>query len=484
MRLLILVFFVLLTFTGYGQSGYSLDFKIKGWKDTTVFLANFYGESNQLRDTAKVNGKGEFSFEGKKALSQGVYFLVLKNSRIFDFVIGDQQHFSMASDTADLIKNMRVTGDPDNKMFFDILRFNVEKHKEAEPFLKVLQDTTLKDEAKRKPSHEAFNKITADVNANQNEAISKYPKSVTARIFNATKPVEVPDPPKRPDGRIDSSFQLKYYRQHFFDNFDLADDALLRMPKPVYQEKVKEYLSKLFLPQSDTITQAINGIVAKAKTNPETYKYIVYTCLFLYQQPDIMGLDQVFVNIYKKYFETGEMNYWANDQLKKNLKEHAAKISQAQIGAVAPNLIMQDQNLQPKSLYDIKKKYAIIYFFDPDCGHCRQESPKLVDFYNKNKVKFDFEVFAVASDTSMKKLRDYIKEMKMTWITVDGPRSYLGEHYNKLYFVETYPAVYILDNKKKVIARKLSVEKIGDFLTNYEKFQKQKQSVATGKGTQ
>ena len=61
------------------------------------------------------------------------------------------------------------------------------------------------------------------------------------RIFKITKQIEIPEPPKKPDGSIDSSFQLKYYREHFFDNFDLADDALIRMPRPFYQEKLKDY---------------------------------------------------------------------------------------------------------------------------------------------------------------------------------------------------------------------------------------------------
>jgi hypothetical protein len=73
-------------------------------------------------------------------------------------------------------------------------------------------------------------------------------------------------------------------------------------------------------------------------------------------------------------------------------------------------------------------------------------------------------------------MRDYIKEMKMSWITVNGPRSYSKEHFSLLYFTETFPTVYILDEKKKILARKIPVDKIDDFLTNHEKFQKKKTS--------
>ena len=482
MRFAIFVLILNITSNSFGQAGYKIDFKVKGLKDTTAYLGHYKGESTYLRDTAKVNSQGIFSFDGKLTLGQGVYFLVMNKTRVFEFVVGSDQNFELETTTEDYIKNMKVIGDEDNKLFFENMHFNMDRHKEAEPYIKILQDSTLTDEKKKKEAQEAFAKINDKVVAYQNEIIAKYPTTVTTRIFKATKQIEIPTPPKKPDGSIDSTFQLRYYRAHFFDNFDLADDALTQMPKPWYQEKVKEYLEKLFLPQPDTITKAIAGLVVKAKMNPETYKYLVYTCLFLYQSPEIMGLDAVYVNLYDTYFATGEMDYWANASLKKSLKDHADKLRRAQIGKTAPNLMMQDQNMQPRSLYDIKKKYAIVFFFDPDCGHCRTETPKLVEFYNKNKAKYNFEVFAVASDTSMLKMKNFIKEMKTPWITVNGPRSYTKEHYSTLYYAETMPSLYILDDKKKIIARKLPVEKLEDFFINYEKFQKMKPPSAS-KGT-
>jgi len=280
----------------------------------------------------------------------------------------------------------------------------------------------------------------------------------------------MPVPPRKANGNIDSTFQLKYYRQHYFDNFDLADEALIHLPQPVYQQKLKEYLEKLFVPQPDSVTNAIYSLVDKAKRNQETYKYAVLNCASLYQQPTIMGLDEVFVNLYDRYFKTGEMDYWVDTGTKQNIKEYADKIRSSMIGRAAANLIMQDVNYQPKSLYDVKAKYTIVYFFRPDCGHCREETPKLVNFYETSRQKFNVEVFAVSTDSSMKKLRDFVNEFKTTWITVDGPRSYIKEYFLTLYHADTTPTIYILDDKKKIIAKKISIDQINDFLTRYEKF--------------
>ena len=149
-----------------------------------------------------------------------------------------------------------------------------------------------------------------------------------------------------------------------------------------------------------------------------------------------MGLDEVFVHLNDSYFASGEMDFWANAQMKKNLKEHADRLRKSLIGAKGANLIMQDIQQKPRELYAIKNKYTVLYIFDPDCGSCKKETPKLVEFYNKKK--FDVEVYAVSADTSMVKMRDYIKEMNMKWITVNGPRTYVGP-YQDLYDASTTP---------------------------------------------
>src|SRR5690606_16435464 len=106
----------------------------------------------------------------------------------------------------------------------------------------------------------------------------------------------------------------------------------------------------------------------------------VWVCMLKYQQPEIMGLDGLYVKLYDTYFATGEMDFWANASLKKNLKEHADRLRNSLVGMQAPNLIMQDSDFKLRSMYDIPNKYTILYIFDPDCGACKKETPKLVAF--------------------------------------------------------------------------------------------------------
>jgi thiol-disulfide isomerase/thioredoxin len=474
MKSLFTSIFVFAVLCCFAQTGYKINFKIKGLRDTTIYLGYYIGETTYVKDTAKVDSKGQFAFESQKPLAEGIFFLgFIKGksiSKLFEIVIDHDQQFSMTSDTSDYVKHMSITGDVDNTLFFKNMIFNWERHNEAAPFTKLLQDT-LSTETQKKEARDALLKINKKVQAYQDEIINKNPTTLTARVVKMNRAIEIPDPPKRPDGSIDSTFQLTWYRQHFFDNFDLADEAFIHMPVPIYQQKINEYLDKLFIPTPDSVERAIDFIVSKAKKNQETYKYAVWMCMIKYQRPEIMGLDEVYVRLYDKYFATGEMDFWANAKLKKNIKDEADRFRKSLIGQIGANLIMLDNDLKPRSMYDLKNKYTVLFIFAPDCGHCKEETPHLVDFYNKNKKKFDLEVFAVSADTSMAKMRNFIKDMKTEWITVNGPRTSVGS-YHDLYDAVMTPSLYVLDSHKKIIGKKIPAEKLEDFLTHYEMAEK------------
>src|SRR5690606_32846757 len=106
----------------------------------------------------------------------------------------------------------------------------------------------------------------------------------------------------------------------------------IRLPRPIYHEKVTEYLDKLYAPQADTLKKALNFIISRARKNQETYKYSVWMAILKFQNPEIMGLDEVYVHLFDTYFASGEMNFWANEQVRKNLKDHADRLRKSLVG--------------------------------------------------------------------------------------------------------------------------------------------------------
>ncbi len=440
------------------QEGYSLSFQVKGWSDTTAYLGYYYGESTYIKDTAKVDTKGRFTFKSNTSLLQGMYMVVRGKTKAFELLVGEDQEFEMFTDSADYVSHMRVSGDVNNQILYENMRYNQDMNGKAEPYIKQIRDSLVTEEQK-KEAQQSLKKLNQEVVTHLAQASNTNKGTLVSNILKMQEKVEVPQ-----DLNKDQQFQ--YYKSHYWDHFDLANDAFLRLPNSPYRKKVEDYLDKLFLQSTDSLKVGIEEIVSRAKPNPDTYKYAVWNITIKYQNPKYMGQDGLFVYLYDEYYASGEMDFWADESLKNNLKERADQLRKSLLGQQAQNLVMLDENLQRVSLYNIKNKYTVIYFYDPDCGHCKKETPRLADFYKS--TKHDVEVFAVSADTSMVKMKKYIEDLNLTWISANGPRT-LTPQYQKLYDANSTPTIYLLDEKKKIIAKKLEASRIEEFLDNYER---------------
>ena len=179
-----------------------------------------------------------------------------------------------------------------------------------------------------------------------------------------------------------------------------------------------------------------------------------------------MGMDEVYVYIVDNYFSTGEMDFWANEQLKKNLVDKADQYRNSLVGMVAPNLILQGLNETPIALHDMKNEFIVVYFYDPDCGHCKKETPVLKAFIDA--TEFDVGVYTVSADTSMIKMKNYIKEVGVeNWTNTNGTITY-SVKYDEVYDAYTTPTIYLLNRDKEIIAKKIKASQIKEVLEQYK----------------
>ena len=108
---------------------------------------------------------------------------------------------------------------------------------EKQKALKVLQ--SKKENVSEKEANsinieiEKMSKVVMDFQTN---FTSDNPDILFSKILNASKDVEMPQLPLLADNSDNKDLQFKYYKSHFFDNFDFSDDRLLRTP--VFHSKI------------------------------------------------------------------------------------------------------------------------------------------------------------------------------------------------------------------------------------------------------
>lgn len=431
--------------------GYEIKIKVNGLKDTLCYLANYYGDKQYIKDSAMVNSTGNITFKGKEALAGGIYLFVFPNKTYFEIMVDKSQFFSMECDQTDAINSMKVKGSQENADFYNYLQFIQKKSLEME---------TLKSEKSRLSSEnkpidtvtEKMKAVDKEVVAYKNNYIAEHPGSFQTAIFNASKEPEIPEAPLLPNGARDSIFQFNYYKAHYFDNFDLADERILRTP--IYHNKVSNYFKNLVLQIPDSLIPECDMVVGKAKKNKETFKYMVWYLTNTYETSQIMGLDAVFVSMVTKYY-TKDQATWVDDATLYKIQDRASILGPILVGKQAKNLILADTSGNYQSMYNINAKFTVLLFWDPDCGHCKKAVPKVKAFYEKAKSK-GLEVFSINTAVEEQKWKDYVKENKLSWINVADLKT--QNNFRHEFDILTTPQIFILDKNKKIVAKKIDEE--------------------------
>lgn len=445
--------------------GFVIKFRIKGLHDTTCMIANYYGNGTYVKDTVKVDATGRFTFKAKEDLPKGIYLVVITDKNYFEFIVNKDKKFSMETELKDVYGKMIVKDTPENSLFYDYLSYNRNMFDEIMTFEKKKEKLKDKKDSVRLID-EKIDTLKNAIIKYKLDLVKKYPDSFVAFFINAMKEPEIPTVPLLSNGRKDSTFAYRYFKSHFWDGTDFTDDRLLRTP--IFHNKLKKYFDKVLIQIPDSIIKESDFLIGKTRPNAEMFKYMVWFVTNHYETSEIMGFDKIFVHIIDTYYVTGQAS-WTNKTVLENLIKKANKIRPLLIGEKAPNMIMLDTNNQLVSMHNVNADYLIIFFWDPDCGNCEQEIPKLKEFFDNNKEKYKLEIFSVCSDSSLDKWKKTIKKKGMDWINVNGPRTLTGDYHDQ-YDISTTPVLYILNRKKEIIAKHLRTDQILLFLKNYNQY--------------
>jgi peroxiredoxin len=445
------------------NDGYQIKVQITGIKDTVCYLANYYGDKTYLADTARVDKKGRFIFEGDSALPGGVYIIAgQSNNKYLEFIIDRSQYFSISTDISNLTSDVRFEKSEENVLFFDFIQYNMLVRKE-------LENLYNKQKNKLQPADSILivkmqiEQLNNDLDDYQNKIIDQHPESFVSVLLRAMKEPEVKDVPVLPNGREDSVYKYQYYKSHYWDNFDLSDDRLLRTP--LFQKRLDRYFKDIVYQSPDSIIVAADIFINKTRACKEVFKYSVWYLTYKFETSKIMGFDEIFVHMADTYYAKGEA-FWADSSTVKTMIKRANALRPILIGQKAPELILIDTAGKFVSMYHSPAKYLIVLFYESDCGHCKKEVKDLKEWMDTQKT--GAQMFAVCTDTSLVKWKKFIIQNKLNWINVNGTRS-ITRDYHDLYDISMTPMLFLLDEQKKIIAKRLKAEQLIPFLENYDK---------------
>ena len=284
-----------------------------------------------------------------------------------------------------------------------------------------------------------------------------YPNSFAVRIARVYQTPFI-------SASLNKEERIVFLKQHYFDNINFSDTALLR--SMVFVNKAIAYLSIYSnnrMPQKQLEAEFIKAVtlmLGAASVNPVIYKFWLD---YVVGGFDKYHFDEVITYIADNFQDPSS----CEDQERKSaLQKKLDTFKKISIGKIAPEMEVPDVKGKPVKLSGINSEYTLVVFYASTCPHCAAMTPRLKDLYDKQKPK-RFEVMSVSIDTSRTEWTNFIREQKLNWINVSDLKGFAGKSADDFNIYAT-PTMFLLDREKKILSKPVSLMELEQALRDYK----------------
>jgi peroxiredoxin len=430
--------------------------KLTGFNTGVLRLVGMLNDQQFVVDQTDIGADGVAVFQKEEPYQQGLYFLLLPNNANFQLMITEDQSFDITADASDLMGSVSFEGSKDNELLYRNLTYEQDYQSRLTPINSQLNGLTAAS-----PGYDQLKAqrdvLIADRDAHLEELFQEAPNSFFTIFKKAGQNPKL-------QTTLPEDQQVPRYRMDFWKSVDLSDERLLYTP--VINNKVKRYFGELTVQHPDSIINSLEQLVAQIPSieDSEYYKFFVNWVALNYEptKTTLMDAEAVWVHMIKNHF-TYERAFWSDSTNTYALQLRADEMGNSLVGQPGPNVKAPDPNGQIKAIYDLEAPYIVVYLYNPDCEHCQEQTPVLVNLYRQWQQQRPplVDVYAIAIDTEDALWRDYIRKTAMNWTNVYDPTN---RAIYKTYYVNVTPEVYVLGPDRKIIAKNLNVSQINEVI--------------------
>jgi thiol-disulfide isomerase/thioredoxin len=486
-------FLFLLFLASFSIHSQTIKFTLENQKDTTVYLFRYFGIKKFYADTAEVKN-GVVEFDGAKQVN-GILGLLLPNQSYVEFLYNSED-IHMSTKGPEYQKNLTIMASEENKVFIPYIKFvGTENGKKAK--LKKERSSLSRGTPKYESLTAEMIALDEGLKSYQKELCLNHGDKLVSKIVKMSMEVLIPEPPVDENGNIiDSNFRFLYYRSHYWDNLDMTNDALVN--NPIFHNKLQFYFGQNMMVQHwDTISKYAFEFCDQLNPKSKMFEYSVGWITSSFGKSKIMGMDKVYLEMLNRYYCTdnsaGESPaFWVGEDKFEDLCDNLKNKLRLTIGSVPFNLQLKDTTDKNwVDFYSLDSEYTILYFWDPECGHCKKTTPKLETLYKEKFKARNVEIFSVgkAIGEDFSKWKKFIRDNELTFINAavtdrlynqakDAPEKlvelYPGEpgkpttleslNYQNTYDIFSTPKVFLLDKNKKIIAKSISISQLEEMI--------------------
>jgi thiol-disulfide isomerase/thioredoxin len=461
------------------SQAYTIKVNYKPVEKSYLFLGYYFGEKKYVYDSALLQPNGTAVFTGKEKLTGGLYIIVdEKKQRFFDLLVDQEQNFELTIDTSNFsIKN--IDGSSENNQLEEYKKATSVFYRNYQQWQQQLaQAKTKKDSAALQQKMATVATVSQQW---RDSFCVQQPNSYLALLFRLMKePVYDVSKAKTQKDSLEAYYSFK---QQYWSSIPINDERLLRTP--MFEQRLNRYFENVVYRHPDSIKKETDQFILYSRTNKTMFRYYINRFTNEYMNPKYMGLDVVFLHLFEKYYLTNQVD-WLEPKDKELVYNRAYSIMGNLVGEPAAELNMLDTLDRKVNLYSLQAPYTLVVFWDPDCGHCREQVPVIDSLYKTNWKKLGMKLVGVLVDsvrTDASKLpavkahwQQYIREHQLNnWLhwyqsfeARDNERKNNKPGFRQSYDIFQTPTIYLLDKEKRIVAKKISPEQVNEFLLHQQ----------------
>ena len=454
---------ILLFVVGYvfGQN-YRIEVNLPSAKGQQVLLTNYYLGKLYAKDTVQLNAQGNGVFEGDSLLPQGMYKIFVNENKNFDLLIGKDQQFSLSNNSF-AAEQMNVTGSEETEAFADYVRFLKDLQNQGAAIRQQIQSA---DNVQKQKLQAQMTALTDNLHNKWDEIGEKLPNSFLAKFVKATHVPSVDISTLPEEIQNNDSLLLRarynYQRNHFWDNFDYTDERFLYTP--FYKPKLETWFNKVLYQHYDSVKPYVFNFIEDVRPSKRIFQFVTSWFLNSSINSKVMGMDALFVDLANEYYLSGDA-FWATDESMKKIKENLLFAKNNLIGMEAPDLTLESVDGEYINLHQVDAQATVVLIYEPDCSHCKEFVPEFHNTVYQDFKDKGLEVYAIYSMDNKQEWVEFLTKHNLyDWINV-----WDKEHVSRfkiLYDARTTPGIYVLNEDKEIVAKKMTVEQLEKYMEN------------------
>lgn len=441
LRKFLLVSFFFIAGSSFAQN--TLQGNVHNLGKSKVFLLSIFGEKTRIADSAVSDSLGRFSFGLSASFTPGLYKVSWGKTGFVNLIL-NHENVNFETWAASPEDSLKIIASAENALLRLLMARSRSNQARLELLMPLIDFYPVKEGFYRNAVAE-FEGIQKSGALFLDSVSRIHPGAYAVRMEKILQTPYIP-------ASLSSTARMEFLKQHYWDNVDFKDTALLR--SNVFADKVIAYLS---IYQNNRLNQkqleaefikAVTVSLGAASVCPETYKFMLD---YLVGGFDKYHFDEVIQYIADNFQDP----FSCEDATRKSaLQKKLDNFKKLSIGKTAPEIVVPDMKGNGVSLKAIPAEFTLLIFWSSQCPHCTEMLPRLKGWYDRQKPK-RLEVMAVSLDTSRSDWTSFVKKEKLNWINTSELKGFAGKAEDE-YNIYATPTMYLIGRDKKIIAKPIT----------------------------